>query len=405
MRFRLEDFLRDVEVDEAVLRETYDYQAETGQLGTPARRSFIQLTAPDEETARTVAQRLEAGEAADAIAADLGLGEPVVLDDVEAYEVPDTRVADAVFAMVEGETGAVEGRFSWNAVQVTMAEDDQMPTFEEQLPQLREDAARADALDMLYEQIAAFEEARAAGASLEQAAAESGTPIEVFAPMDRYGRDRSLEIDMQRYVELGPDILATAFDQSQGFAIDLEQYNETDYFTVRVDEIIPEQARPLDEVRDIAEARWREIQVDTQLAERADAALEQLHAGEMLEVVALTSGGRTESTTTTRSATAPNFGSNVVGRAFAMAPGEWARVQTGTGSYALIRVDEIVPADLSALPASQTDPVREEIVGEMSEDILISMQQALQLEYGLNDNAVDRRLYAQAIGQDLNAPQ
>lgn len=400
VRFRLADFLRDIEIDETMLRETYDYQVETGQLGTPARRSFVQLTAADEATAQTVASRLESGETAAAIAADMGLGEPVELEEVEAYEVPDSQVAEAVFGMSEGAAAAVEGRFGWNAVLVTMSEDAQLPTFEEQLPQLREDAARADALDALYDQIAAFEEARASGATLEQAAAQSGTPIEVYAPLDRYGRDESLEIDMQRYTELGPDILATAFEQSQGFAIDLEQYNETDYFTVRVDEIIPSAPRALDDVRDVAEARWREIQVDTQLSARADEALEQLQAGEPLDVVALTTGGRTESTTTTRSATAPNFGRNVVSRAFSLDPGVWDSVQTGTGSYALVRVDEIIPADTSTISESEMATMQEELANEMGEDVLIALQQALQQEYGLNDGAVDRQLFARALGQD-----
>lgn len=400
VRFRLADFLRDIEIDETMLRETYDYQVETGQLGTPARRSFVQLTAADEATAQTVASRLESGETAAAIAADMGLGEPVELEEVEAYEVPDSQVAEAVFGMSEGAAAAVEGRFGWNAVLVTMSEDAQLPTFEEQLPQLREDAARADALDALYDQIAAFEEARASGATLEQAAAQSGTPIEVYAPLDRYGRDQSLAIDMQRYTELGPDILATAFEQSQGFAIDLEQYNETDYFTVRVDEIIPSAPRALDDVRDVAEARWREIQVDTQLSTRADEALEQLQAGEPLDVVALTTGGRTESTTTTRSATAPNFGRNVVSRAFSLDPGVWDSVQTGTGSYALVRVDEIIPADTSTISESEMATMQEELANEMGEDVLIALQQALQQEYGLNDGAVDRQLFARALGQD-----
>ncbi len=102
VRFRLADFLRDIEIDETMLRETYDYQVETGQLGTPARRSFVQLTAADEATAQTVASRLESGETAAAIAADMGLGEPVELEEVEAYEVPDSQVAEAVFGMSEG---------------------------------------------------------------------------------------------------------------------------------------------------------------------------------------------------------------------------------------------------------------------------------------------------------------
>ena len=106
------------------------------------------------------------------------------------------------------------------------------------------------------------------------------------------------------------------------------------------------------------------------------------------------------STTTTRSATAPNFGRNVVSRAFSLEPGVWDSVQTGTGSYALVRVDEIIPADTSAISESEIATMQEELANEMGDDVLISLQQALQQEYGLNDGAVDRQLFARALGQD-----
>ena len=405
VRFQLDDFIADVEVDEALLRETYDYQVETGRIGTPARRSIEQISAPDAATARTVADRLAAGEDAAAIAEDLGLDVPVVQENVESYEIPDTQVADAVFAMAEGSSDAVEGRFGWVAVRVTAAEDASIPTFEEQRQDLFDEAARADALEALYDQIARFEDARATGASLEEAAAQSGSPIEVFAPMDQYGRDASLAIDMARYTALGQEILPAAFEQVQGYPTDLTQFNDTDYYALRVDEIIPSGQRPLDDVREEATARWRQAQLDTQLSARADEALAQLQAGDALDIVALTAGGQAESTTIRRGETAANFGRNVVSRAFGLEPGEWAIVQAAAGRYAIVSVDEVIPADMSAASADELAELTSTISGEMSNDVIASVQGALDAEYALSGSAIDRRLFAIAMGRDPNAQQ
>ena len=63
-------------------------------------------------------------------------------------------------------------------------------------------------------------------------------------------------------------------------------------------------------------------------------------------------------------------------------------------------MDEIIPADTSAISESEMATMQEELANEMGEDVLIALQQALQQEYGLNDGAVDRQLFARALGQD-----
>lgn len=406
VRFRLEDFLRDVDIEEEVLRETYEYQVEAGILGTPSRRGFVQLTAADGETAAAVAERIQAGASPAEAAAEFGLAAPLVQEDVEAYEVPDRELSDVVFAMQEVEVRAVESRFGWSVVQVTMAEDGATPSFEEQRDIILEEIAGAQALDELYDRVAAFEQARAGGASLEIAARESGSPLELFAPMDQYGRFEDLEIDMQRYITLGPDILATAFQQPQGLAIELQQYNETDFFTVRVDDIIPSRPRPLSDVRGQAEARWRAMQIDSQLQARAEEALGELQAGADMEMVALTAGGRAESATLRRGETAASFDEGVVARAFALAEDEWAVTQSrSTGQYVVLAVDEIVPGDVAAAGAGELQTARSEIRDEIVDDILMSAQTALINEYGVNEGAIDRRLVALALGETDPAQQ
>ncbi|MHA6288635.1 peptidylprolyl isomerase [Maricaulis sp. CAU 1757] len=399
VRFRLEDFVRNVDIDESLLRETYEYQVDAGIIGTAPRRSFVQLTAPDADTAELAASRLNEGVTPSDTAAELGLVEPLTLEEVQAYEVPDTLIADAVFAMREGEARAVEGRFGWSIVQVTMAEDGVTPTFEEQRETLLTEAARAQALDNLYDRVSAFESARADGMTLEDAARETGSPLEIFAPMDRYARYEDLEIDMERFTALGPDILATAFEQPQGFAIDLQQYNETDYFTVRVDSITEERLRELDEVRDEAEARWRMIQVDTAMQARAEEARAALVAGDDLDIAALSFGGRGESVTLSRGETAGGFGRDVVARAFASDLGEWVVVPNrATGQYVILTVEDIIPGGAEGAELGELAAIDNTLSQEFADDVLLSVQNALLEEYGIDESAIDRRLFNNAIG-------
>ena len=189
------------------------------------------------------------------------------------------------------------------------------------------------------------------------------------------------------------------FEAPEGYATDLTQFNETDFYTVRVDEIVPSHLRDLEDVRIVAEARWRESQLDTQLATRAEEALEQLRSGESLDIVALTTGGRAESTTARRTDTAENFSRSVIARAFSMNPGDWESVQAASGRHVILTVDEIITADTAALSGSELSELEALISQEATNDVFQALQMALEAEYALNDGAIDRALVAQALGE------
>tara|TARA_R110000868_G_scaffold208192_5_gene457636 strand:- start:3576 stop:5576 length:2001 start_codon:yes stop_codon:yes gene_type:complete len=402
VRFRLEDFITEVELDESILREAYEYKLETGALGTPARRSFVRVIAPDEATATAIAARMEAGESAAAIAAELGLDAPLPQTDVQAYQVPDSALATAVFAMPQDASAAIAGSFGWSAVQILGATDATQPSFEEALPALRDEAARAEATNSMYDAMAAFEQERSNGATLEDASMRAGAPLEAFIPLDRYARAQDGEIDFARYQSLAPDILRIAFDQFAGFAIDLQQINETDWFTLRVDDVIPSHIRDLSEVRDEAEEIWRAAETDTQLQARADEALAQLLAGDDMELVVLTAGGRIETSTLKRDETAGTFSANVVGQAFSMDVGSPALVaRRSAGPHMILVIDEIMPADLAQAGLGDVEQRAEEIGVELNDDILVAAQTALLNLYEIDSASVDQRLRASALGETV----
>lgn len=400
VRFQLEDFITDVEIDEAVLRESYAYSVENGELGTPAQRSLTQILVPDEATARAVETRVAAGEDPAAITADLGLDAPLTQNDVQAYQIPDSTLASAVFTMDAEQSAAIQGNFGWSVVRIDAASEAVIPSFEEQMPELRSEAARATATDAMFDAMAAFEQERANGATLEDAARRAGIPLEAYVPLDQYARDQSGEIDFERYNALAPDILRVAFEQFAGFAIDIQQFNDTDWFTLRVDEIIPEHARELGEVRDEAADIWRAAELDTQLQARADEAMAQLQAGDSMDLVVLTAGGRIESSTLKRDETAGSFAANVVGQAFSLDIGQPSMVaRRGRGPHMIVVVDEIIPADLARAGLGAVEQLASAIDSEISDDILVSAQTALLAEYGIDGESIDRRLQAGALGQ------
>lgn len=417
VRFQVADFERDVEVDEDILRETYEFQVENGQLGTPATRSFEQITLGDGATAEAVAELLRAGQTAEAAAASGGHPAPLLQSEVQSYEIPDTGLADTVFGMQEGEIAAVEGAFGWYAVRVTGAVEAAMPTFEDQLPELRSQAARAAATDRMYEVMGAFEGLRGDGMPLEDAAREAGTFVEVFPPLDRLGRTQDGEFadpvqipDYQRgrFITVSSmfgDILPAAFEAYPNFATSLEQYNETDFFILRVDEVVESRPRELDEVRDLAELLWRREQVDIQLEARLADALQQLNDGADLDTVAITAGGRVETTTLRRGQDAAGFSPYAAQQAFLQPVGEYMEVAPHPpGEHIILIVDDVIAGDTANAELGVLGSARAAILGELSADLETSLRNALLDEYAVTSSSIDARLRARALGEeDLTA--
>lgn len=406
VRLQLQDFIRDVAIDETFLRDTYEYERSTGRLGTPAIRSFAQLNTQDEATAQAAAERLSAGEAPAAIAAALGLGAPLIQEDVQVGDIPDSQLAEAVFGMAAEESAAIEGRFAWSAVLVTAAEEAFIPSFEEERDRLQTSAAQAQATDDLYDAVERFETARADGAILEVAAETAGVPLEIYQPLALNSIDEDLGFDGARYQSLAPELLPAAFDSVEGFAIDLRTFNDTDFFTLRVDSIVPSRPFELEEIREQAESRWRSIQVDTQLRARAEDALAQLEAGDDIELVSLTTGGRTETSTLQRGQTAGAFSQLAMSTAFNMSVGDTDMLQVGEGTYLLMTLNEIIPADIADASDLEMDGISSTIDAQLGDDVLQATRDYLVREYGITDESVDARLFSLAIGEtDPNAPR
>jgi len=393
VRVSPELYYRDVEVDEEELLQLYEFRLETGQLADPATRTLTQWPAPDRDAAEQAVSRISAGEAPAEAAAALGLGDAVEFEDVQAHQVPDSAVANAAFARQAGETAAVEGRLGWRVIHVRQAVDPDIPSLEDIRDELVDELSRDQAEGMMLDALAALEDARGAGALLEDAAASAGIPAERYDFITRNG----VTVNGERASTLlqETEILEQIFELPLGFDGDLSNFGENGYYVVRVDAVEEPRMPALDEVREDAAEFWRIRTIDDRLQSVLDEALERVRAGEDINGVADSLGApvRVEAATLNRTETAGPFNRQLVGAAFAQEKGAVFEARAGDQrTRAVVIVDDITGPRPAPMPAE----ARLQLAEELEDDLAASIESALLNTYDIRS---DQRLIDIGLGR------
>jgi peptidyl-prolyl cis-trans isomerase D len=264
-----------IEISDDELKRAYEDRR--ARYVTPERRHIEQIDFPNAEAASAAAERIAKGASFAEIAKELGKTEKDIdLGTVTKAGIIDRAVADAAFALKEGEVSApVQGRFGTVLVQALKIEPEQVRAFADVAGELKQELAAARAKsDMLgvYDKI---EDARAEGKPLAEAAALLKLEARTVEAVDRSGRDAAGQPvnlpDPQR-------LLAAAFTTDVGVERDPLQFQDG-YIWFDVAGITPSRERPLDEVKQQAEQRWREQEIATRLNTKATEILDKLKAG------------------------------------------------------------------------------------------------------------------------------
>jgi peptidyl-prolyl cis-trans isomerase D len=245
------DFVGRVNVPEPRLRE--EFEARRAALTRPERRTYVRLSAQNEQQANDAAARLNRGENAEAVASALGLQVTRGADQTR-NDVPDSRVAEAVFSQPAGQARAVRGQLTpWAVVRVESVTAAAEPSFEAMRDELRQAIAADEASDLLNEAIGQFEDARASGAAIPAAAAQSQLTVINISAVDETGRNPSgAPVEP---IASAAELLRTAFQTPEGEASDFIPVAGADV-VVAVQNITPATVRPLSEVRDELAQVW-----------------------------------------------------------------------------------------------------------------------------------------------------
>ena len=235
-----------MEISDADIKAAFEQHR--SRYAAPERRHVEQIVFPTMADAEAAEARLKDGLSFAALAAERGLKEQDFdLGTVTKAQIVDPAVADAAFALKDGEVSApIKGRFGAVIATVFNIEPEATKPLAELAPQIRNDIAaergKAEA-HSLHEKI---EDERAGGASLAQVAEKLKLPVITYN-VDRSGRDPS--------GKLVEDIPHAGQVVSAAFATDVGVDNDPldadgGYIWYNVVGVTPSRDRTLDEVKD-----------------------------------------------------------------------------------------------------------------------------------------------------------
>jgi peptidyl-prolyl cis-trans isomerase D len=371
-----------IEISDADLKRAYDERK--ARYTTPELRHILQIDFPNAEAASAAAERIAKGTSFADIAKELGKDEKDIdLGTVAKSAVIDRAVADAAFALKEGEVSApVQGRFGTVLVQVLKIEPEQVRSVEQVAGELKQELATARAKSEIFDVYNKVEDARAEGKPLAETAANlklEARTVEV----DRSGRDPAgapVNIpDAQR-------LLASAFTTDIGVERDPLQVQDG-YVWFDVVGITPSRERPLEEVKDQVEARWREQEIASRLDAKATAILDKLKAGTTLVEVAAQDRLKVETLTGLKRGEASGpLSASAVAVVFRTAKDAAAQAEASEpGEQVVFRVTDIVVPSVD-MASEDTKRTMEALNRGLSEALLAEYIAKLESDIGVTIN-------------------
>ncbi|RVA77655.1 peptidylprolyl isomerase, partial [Mesorhizobium sp. M7A.F.Ca.US.006.04.2.1] len=258
--------------------------------------------------------------------------------------------------------------------------------------QIRKDLALGEASRILLDVRDNYDDTRAAGSSLADAAAKLKLKVVTIDAIDRSGLrpDASIVKDLPQ----SPELIKAVFDAEPNTENDALTTADNGFVFYEVASITPARDRTLDEVRQKVVADWTAAETSKRLAAKADELEKRLKAGATLDVIA--SELKLEKQTkrgVKREADDVDFGKEGAAAMFGVGEGGTGLIPSPTGDgqilYKVAEVFEPAGADASSVP----DDAQKSFTSGMSDDLLDQLVAQLQTQY---DVRVDQAAVAQA---------
>ena len=373
-----------------------DYEARKDRYTTAETRTFDQLVFPDRAAADAAAAELAAGKSFDDLVAAQGRSSADVrIGSFSKASVPDQSLADAIFAVDQagGTTPVVDGQFGPVILRVAEITPEESKSFEEVEAEIRKELALAEAAQVLLDVHDGYEDARASGMTLAEAAEQQKlTPVTIEA-VDRSGQDP--EGSVIRDIPESQALLREAFDAEVGVETPPINIGAEGFVWFEVDEVTPARDRTLDEVRDRVVADWTAMKTAEALGAKATELKERVAEGAQLSAIAEELGIAVETKYALgRGDTDAVFGEAAVASAFSGPDGLVEVASDASGDNQILM--QVTSVNDAANVTADTISVaqRRQVAQQIADDILDQMVARLQAEYGV---AVNRTLAERAL--------
>ncbi|MBZ9774940.1 SurA N-terminal domain-containing protein [Mesorhizobium sp. CO1-1-8] len=371
-----------------------DYNKNKARYTTPELRTIEQLVFKTPDAAKAALDSLKAGATFDKLVTAEGkTPADTLLGTLAKDKIADKAVADAAFALNANEVSqVVQGAFGPVLLRVTEIKPEVVKPLAEVSDQIRKDLALGEASRILLDVRDNYDDTRAAGSSLADAAAKLKLKVVTIDAIDRSGLrpDASIVKDLPQ----SPELIKAVFDAEPNTENDALTTADNGFVFYEVASITPARDRTLDEVRQKVLADWTAAETSKRLAAKADELEKRLKAGATLDVIA--SELKLEKQTkrgVKREADDVDFGKEGAAAMFGVGEGGTGLIPSPTGDgqilYKVAEVFEPAGADASSVP----DDAQKSFTSGMSDDLLDQLVAQLQTQY---DVRIDQAAVAQA---------
>ncbi len=374
-----------------------DYEKNKERYTTPEMRTVEQLVFKSTDAAQAALDSLKAGATFDKLVAAQGKTEAdTVLGTLSKDKIPDKAVADAAFSLAVNEVSpVVQGAFGPVLLRVTDIKPEVVKSLAEVSAEIRKDLAISEANRVLLDVHDSYEDARAGGATMQEAAAKLKLKVVTVDAIDRAGQRPDGTV-VENLPE-SPALIRAVFDAETG--IENEGLNTADngYVFYEVNAITPARDRTLDEVRQKVVADWTKAETEKRLLAKADELEKRVKDGATLDTIA----GELKLEKQTkrglkREADDADFGKEGAAAMFGVPENGVGTVPAPTGEaeilYKVANVTEPAGADAASVP----DDAQKAFASGLADDLLDELVTQLQSQY---DVRVDQTAIAQAMNQ------
>lgn len=370
------------------------YQANLGRYSIEEQRRIEQIVFGDAEEASAALARIREGEDFAAVAQDLGRSPgDLLLGNLTAEQVPDAAIGEAAFALAEGEVSEiVDGMFGAVIVRVTDITPAGAEPLTEVEDEIRQEMALDRSSDLVMNVYDAYEDARAAGETMQEAASRLQLNAVTIEAINASGMTpEGTTIDLPEASMLVEEAFAT----EEGVENPPINIGTLGFLYYEVDAIEHSRQMTLDEVREQAIEDWTAAERAARLSQLAGDIRQRVEDGETMEAIAEELDLSVENKFgLNRTSNDNDLGRDGVAAAFAVPQGSVSAIPLPDGRGHVVFTVTNVSQPMGAGPDSIDENTRSRMSAGLSDDLLDQLVARLQGVYpvSVNQNALQQAL-------------
>jgi peptidyl-prolyl cis-trans isomerase D len=373
-----------IEVSEDDLKR--QYEATRKQLAASETRTVLQIPFDNEADAIAAAQKIKAGTSFEDIAREQGKTEAdISLGTVAKSAIPDPAVAEAAFALADGAVSEpVKSRFSTVLLKAKIVGTSGARSLDEMRDELATAVRAAKARDQLLDLHDKFEDARASGSSLEEAAAEIGIKVANVGPVALNGTDK----DGKAVVVPGhSNSLATAFETEIGLEISPLTDGDDGFTWLETRDIVATAVPDFNEIKDKVADTWKAREAASATRKKAEELVARLRSGTPIADLAKNESAEVRTVNgVRRNQASAGFNTADIAALFSVAEDGKAFSIANDGKSAKIMVSTPVLGTGFNSSSEEAKAIRQVLETNLSNDLYAEYVSALQEQIGVTIN-------------------